>query len=145
MIICSCNVISGHDVRDIVGSADIELSSTAQIYGCLGCAVQCGLCSRSVRRILEEGPSHYPKIQIERPFPSLRSSDSLVQYPKLRRACRRPVPRGLCAVSRRCEGCRSEGKVEFSSRSRVSRRSQKLTLYFNMIWRRGSQSIPVEK
>jgi hypothetical protein len=36
MIICSCNVISDHDVRDAVESADIELCSTAQVYNCLG-------------------------------------------------------------------------------------------------------------
>jgi bacterioferritin-associated ferredoxin len=56
MIVCSCNVISDHDIRDVVVSADAELCSTAQVYDCLGCLVQCGLCSRSVRSILEERP-----------------------------------------------------------------------------------------
>jgi bacterioferritin-associated ferredoxin len=56
MIICSCNVISDHDIRGVVVSTDIKLCSTAQIYDCLGCLVQCGLCSRSVRSILEERP-----------------------------------------------------------------------------------------
>jgi bacterioferritin-associated ferredoxin len=54
MIICSCNVISDYDVRDAVESADIELCSTAQVYNCLSHLVHCGLCSRSVRRILQE-------------------------------------------------------------------------------------------
>ncbi|MCC8944866.1 (2Fe-2S)-binding protein [Bradyrhizobium sp. Arg62] len=54
MIICSCNVISDHDVRDAVESANIELCSTAQVYNRLGLLVHCGLCSRSVRRILQE-------------------------------------------------------------------------------------------
>jgi hypothetical protein len=38
------------------------------------------------------------------------------QYPNLRRARSRPVPMGLCAVSRWCEGCRNKGKVQFGSR-----------------------------
>jgi bacterioferritin-associated ferredoxin len=54
MIICSCNVISDHDVREAVVSAGVELCSTAQVYDCIGCSVRCGLCSRSVRTILQE-------------------------------------------------------------------------------------------
>ncbi|UFZ04169.1 (2Fe-2S)-binding protein [Bradyrhizobium ontarionense] len=54
MIICSCNVISDTAIRDIVTTADITFGSPAQVYDCLGCAVQCGLCSRSVKRILDE-------------------------------------------------------------------------------------------
>lgn len=64
MIVCSCNVISDHDIRDALVSAEIELCSTAQVYDCLGCLVQCGLCSRSVRKILEDRPagcSQYPQ------------------------------------------------------------------------------------
>lgn len=57
MIVCSCNVISDHDIRGIVSSDD-ELYSAAQVYGCLGCTVRCGLCSLSVRQILEE---HFPQ------------------------------------------------------------------------------------
>jgi bacterioferritin-associated ferredoxin len=54
MIICSCNVISDHDIREAVVSSDVELCSTAQVYNCLGRLVHCGLCSRSVRRILQK-------------------------------------------------------------------------------------------
>jgi bacterioferritin-associated ferredoxin len=54
MIICSCNVISDHEVRGAVVSAEVELCSTAQVYDCLGCLVQCGRCSGLVRKILEE-------------------------------------------------------------------------------------------
>lgn len=56
MIVCSCNVISDHDIRDVVVSTDDELCSTAQVYDCLGCTVRCGLCSHSVNRILQERP-----------------------------------------------------------------------------------------
>jgi bacterioferritin-associated ferredoxin len=54
MIICSCNVISDHAIRDVVTSTEMALCSTAQVYDCLGCVVQCGLCSRSVKNILDE-------------------------------------------------------------------------------------------
>ena len=43
MIICSCNVISDHDVREAVASTDVEVRSTAQVYICLGHLVHCGL------------------------------------------------------------------------------------------------------
>jgi len=56
MIICSCNVISDHDIRG-AASTDDALCSAAQVYDCLGCAVRCGRCSQSVRRILEERPA----------------------------------------------------------------------------------------
>lgn len=56
MIVCSCNIISDHDIRGAVGSTDDELFSPAQVYDCLGCTVRCGQCSQSVRRILEEQP-----------------------------------------------------------------------------------------
>jgi len=59
MIICSCNVISDHDIRDVVGSAAAKPCSAAQVYDCLGCIVQCGQCSRSVKQILQESPIDY--------------------------------------------------------------------------------------
>jgi len=61
MIICSCNVISDHDIRSVVVSADIELCSAAQVYDCLGCIVQCGLCSRAIRQILGKRPFGYER------------------------------------------------------------------------------------
>jgi bacterioferritin-associated ferredoxin len=54
MIICSCNVISDHEIKEAVVSADVELYSTAQVYDSLGRLVQCGLCAHSVRAILQE-------------------------------------------------------------------------------------------
>ncbi|MGJ4930116.1 (2Fe-2S)-binding protein [Bradyrhizobium sp. HKCCYLS2038] len=57
MIICSCNVITDTAVRNVVTTADITFGSPAQVYDCLGCSVQCGLCSRSVKRILDERQS----------------------------------------------------------------------------------------
>ncbi|MGX4802058.1 (2Fe-2S)-binding protein [Bradyrhizobium guangdongense] len=54
MIVCSCNVISDHDIRDAVVATDNAPFSAAQVYDCLGCTVRCGRCSQSVRRILDE-------------------------------------------------------------------------------------------
>jgi len=52
MIVCSCNVLSDHDVRSAMQSAAPR--TTAQVYGCLGCSVQCGRCARSIRKIMDE-------------------------------------------------------------------------------------------
>ncbi|MBW7965662.1 bacterioferritin-associated ferredoxin [Bradyrhizobium sp. BR 10261] len=56
MIVCSCNIISDHDIRDAVVATDDALFSPAQVYDCLGCTVRCGRCSQSVRRIIDELP-----------------------------------------------------------------------------------------
>jgi bacterioferritin-associated ferredoxin len=53
MIVCSCNVLSDRDVRIALGGEQLP-RSTGQIYGCLGCSVQCGRCARTLRRILDE-------------------------------------------------------------------------------------------
>jgi bacterioferritin-associated ferredoxin len=52
MIICSCNVLSDHEVRSVVHSA--APNTTCQVYGCLGCSAQCGRCARSIRKIMDE-------------------------------------------------------------------------------------------
>ncbi len=43
MIVCSCNVITEHDVRSV-----IEMESphgAAEVYICLGCSARCGRCA----------------------------------------------------------------------------------------------------
>lgn len=35
MIVCSCNIISDHDIRGAVVATDDELLSAAQVYDCL--------------------------------------------------------------------------------------------------------------
>jgi hypothetical protein len=72
---------------------------------------------------------------------------------------------GLCAVSRWCEGCRNKGNAQLTSTlDRISERitlafqslsrpeairghhrKQQFILYFNKIWRRECQSIPIER
>jgi bacterioferritin-associated ferredoxin len=54
MIVCSCNVLSDHDVRDAVSSADILPRNAKQLYGCLGCSAECGRCARTIKGIIDE-------------------------------------------------------------------------------------------
>ena len=53
MIVCSCNVLTDHDVRTAV-TAEGRPRSTGQVYGCLGCSAQCGRCARTIRKIMDE-------------------------------------------------------------------------------------------
>jgi bacterioferritin-associated ferredoxin len=54
MIVCSCNVLSDHDVRSAVSSAQGLPRNARQVYGCLGCSVECGRCASTVKTIVEE-------------------------------------------------------------------------------------------
>jgi bacterioferritin-associated ferredoxin len=54
MIVCSCNVLSDHDVRDAVKSADDLPRNAKQLYGCLGCSAECGRCARTIKGIIDE-------------------------------------------------------------------------------------------
>jgi bacterioferritin-associated ferredoxin len=53
MIVCSCNVLSDHDVRAVIG-AEQTPRTTGEVYGCLGCSAQCGRCARTIRRIMDD-------------------------------------------------------------------------------------------
>jgi bacterioferritin-associated ferredoxin len=59
MIVCSCNVISDHDIRQAVEAADEAPRNPKQVYGCLGCSPECGRCARTIKTIIDEtlGPS----------------------------------------------------------------------------------------
>ena len=52
MIVCSCNVLTDHDVRNAV-TKDLPRTA-AQVYGCLGCSAECGRCARTIRKIMDE-------------------------------------------------------------------------------------------
>ncbi|HSV21559.1 MAG TPA: (2Fe-2S)-binding protein [Xanthobacteraceae bacterium] len=52
MIVCSCNVISDHQVRSV--TAERTVRATSEIYRCLGCSAECGRCTRTIRRIMDE-------------------------------------------------------------------------------------------
>jgi bacterioferritin-associated ferredoxin len=52
MIICSCNVITDHDVRSAVVIP--SRFRTAEVYNCLGCRTRCGRCARTIKRIMAD-------------------------------------------------------------------------------------------
>jgi bacterioferritin-associated ferredoxin len=54
MIVCSCNVLSDHEIRNVVRASREQLLSAPQIYDCLGCSIRCGRCARAVKRIITE-------------------------------------------------------------------------------------------
>jgi bacterioferritin-associated ferredoxin len=52
MIVCSCNVLSDHQVRQTMAVAAPR--TAGQVYGCLGCSAQCGRCARTIRKIMDD-------------------------------------------------------------------------------------------
>ena len=54
MIVCSCNVITDHDVRGTLSGAEAPPRSTGDVYRCLGCSAQCGRCARTIRQIMDQ-------------------------------------------------------------------------------------------
>jgi bacterioferritin-associated ferredoxin len=54
MIVCSCNVLTDHDVRSTLSDSEDAPRTTGQVYQCLGCSAQCGRCARTIRRIMDE-------------------------------------------------------------------------------------------
>jgi bacterioferritin-associated ferredoxin len=52
MIVCSCNVLSDHQIRAVLHASAPRM--TSQVYGCLGCSAQCGRCARTIRRIMNQ-------------------------------------------------------------------------------------------
>ena len=53
MIVCSCNVLTDHDVRSAMSGTDELPRTTHQVYGCLGCRVECGRCVATIRKIMD--------------------------------------------------------------------------------------------
>ena len=53
MIVCSCNVISDHEVRDAAWNPTTS-SSMARIYQTLGRKPQCGRCKRAIKDIVSK-------------------------------------------------------------------------------------------
>lgn len=61
MIVCSCNVLSDRQVRNVV-ETECAPRRVSEVYNCLGCSPQCGRCARTIRDIMRnagnwsEGP-----------------------------------------------------------------------------------------
>jgi bacterioferritin-associated ferredoxin len=54
MIVCSCNVLSDHEIRNVVTASREQPPSAQRVYDCLGCSIRCGRCARAVKRIINE-------------------------------------------------------------------------------------------
>ena len=54
MIVCSCNVLTDHDVRAALCGDGAAPRTAGEVYGCLGCSAQCGRCAKTIRRIMDE-------------------------------------------------------------------------------------------
>ena len=54
MIVCSCNVLTDHDVRAAASIVDAPPRTASQVYGCLGCSAQCGRCARTLKKIMDD-------------------------------------------------------------------------------------------
>ncbi|MGA6962229.1 MAG: (2Fe-2S)-binding protein [Xanthobacteraceae bacterium] len=54
MIVCSCNVLSDHEIRDVVTASGLQSLTAHEVYGCLGCSMRCGRCAHAIKRILNE-------------------------------------------------------------------------------------------
>jgi bacterioferritin-associated ferredoxin len=54
MIVCSCNVLSDHEVRAAVAESSDAVRYAKQVYGCLGCSAECGRCARTIKTIIDE-------------------------------------------------------------------------------------------
>ena len=54
MIVCSCNVLTDHDVRAALFGDQAAPRTAGEVYDCLGCSAQCGRCARTIRRIMDE-------------------------------------------------------------------------------------------
>ncbi len=54
MIVCSCNVLTDHDVRSTVNAVVDFPRSAKEVYGCLGCSAECGRCARTIKSIIDE-------------------------------------------------------------------------------------------
>jgi bacterioferritin-associated ferredoxin len=54
MIVCSCNILSDHDIRAIARDPDYIPPRVAEIYNRLGCSAACGRCARTIKTIIDE-------------------------------------------------------------------------------------------
>jgi bacterioferritin-associated ferredoxin len=60
MIVCSCNMVTDHDVRATLSAREDIPRTTRQVYQYLGCNAQCGRCVPTIRRIMDEALATTP-------------------------------------------------------------------------------------
>jgi bacterioferritin-associated ferredoxin len=54
MIVCSCNVLSDHAIREACARQDDAPRTPGQVHRCFGCSAQCGRCTRTIKSILQQ-------------------------------------------------------------------------------------------
>lgn len=55
MIVCSCNVLTDHQILSTLSTEETDRPrSPAQVYRCLGCKPNCGRCLVQVKKMLAE-------------------------------------------------------------------------------------------
>lgn len=52
MIVCSCNVLSDHDVKSCVVECCGKVLTPAEVHELLGSTPQCGCCTKAIRSIV---------------------------------------------------------------------------------------------
>jgi bacterioferritin-associated ferredoxin len=57
MIICSCNVLSDHQVRTAM-TLGAPPRTIGELFRYIGCDAQCGRCAWSIKRIMDEHPAN---------------------------------------------------------------------------------------
>jgi bacterioferritin-associated ferredoxin len=67
MIICSCNVLSDHEVR-LAAATSKPPRTIAGLFRHLGCTAQCGRCAQSIKGIMDE--PHRPAYTSRNPTPA---------------------------------------------------------------------------
>jgi bacterioferritin-associated ferredoxin len=54
MIVCSCNILTDQDIRELAGDPDYIPPRIAKVYERLGCKAECGRCARTIATIMRE-------------------------------------------------------------------------------------------
>ena len=63
MIVCSCNVLSDHEVREALEFANPP-RTPGRVHRYFGCKPQCGRCARSLCKIIDEAGQRRPAVKI---------------------------------------------------------------------------------
>jgi bacterioferritin-associated ferredoxin len=56
MIICSCNLLSDRQVRDVLSASAVLPQTASEVQSRLGCRTQCGCCARTLKAMIRVGP-----------------------------------------------------------------------------------------
>jgi bacterioferritin-associated ferredoxin len=54
VIVCSCNILSDQDVREIATHPEYVPPRVAEVYKRLGCKAECGRCARTITSIIRD-------------------------------------------------------------------------------------------